>query len=63
MFRHKEIDLPITPNTFTWRFKLILKNHGLLVNLTVHRFLHTAAGLMIAKETNVATVAGSFVFN
>ena len=24
MFRRKDTDLPMTPNTFTWRFKLIL---------------------------------------
>ena len=58
MFRRKDTDLPMTPNTFTWRFKLILKKHGLPENLTVHSLRHTAASLMIANGTDVATVAG-----
>ena len=58
MFRRKDTDLPMTPNTFTWRFKLILKKHSLPENLTVHSLRHTAASLMIANGTDVATVAG-----
>ncbi|MBR1842535.1 MAG: tyrosine-type recombinase/integrase [Oscillospiraceae bacterium] len=37
---------------------LILKKHGLPENLTVHSLRHTAASLMIANGTDVATVAG-----
>ena len=29
LFRRKGCRLPMTPSTFTWRFKLILKKHGL----------------------------------
>ena len=58
LFRRKNTDLPMTSTTFTWRFKLILKKHGLPENLTVHSLRHTAASLMIANGTDVATVAG-----
>ena len=37
---------------------LILEKHGLPENLTVHSLRHTAASLMIANGTDVATVAG-----
>ena len=49
LFRRKGCRLPMTPSTFTWRFKLILKKHGLR---------HTNASLLIANGTDVATVAG-----
>ena len=55
--RHNEA-LPMTPSSFTWRFKLILKKHGLPENLNVHSLLHTNASLLIAGGTDVATVAG-----
>lgn len=48
----------MTPTTFTWRFKLILKKHGLPETLTVHSLRHTNASLLIANGTDVATVAG-----
>ena len=57
MFRRNGYQLPITPSTFTWRFKLILKKHGLPEYLNVHSLRHTAASLMIANGTDVATVA------
>lgn len=48
----------MTPSTFTWRFKLILKKHGLPEHLNVHSLRHTNASLLIANGTDVATVAG-----
>ena len=48
----------MTPTTFTYRFKLILKKNGLPQELNVHSLRHTAASLMIAGGTDVATVAG-----
>ena len=33
IFRRHGADLPMTPSTFTWRFKLILKKHGLPTGL------------------------------
>ena len=55
--RHGE-RLPMTPSTFTWRFKLILKKHGLPLDLNVHSLRHTAASLMISGGADVATVSG-----
>ncbi len=57
LFRRRETDLPMTPSSFTWRFKLILKKHGLPENLTVHSLRHTNASLLIASGADVATVA------
>ena len=48
----------MTPSTFTWRFKLILKKHGLPAVLNVHSLRHTNASLLIASGADVATVAG-----
>ena len=48
----------MTPTTFTYRFKLILKKNGLPQELNVHSLRHTAASLMIAGGADVATVAG-----
>ena len=48
----------MTPSTFTWRFKLILKKHGLPTALNVHSLRHTNASLLIANGADVATVAG-----
>ena len=50
--------LPMTPSTFTWRFKKILKANDLLTDLNVHSLRHTAATLFIASGTDVGTVAG-----
>ena len=58
IFRRHEMELPMTPSSFTWRFKLILKKHGLPGNLNVHSLRHTAASLMIAGGADVATVSG-----
>ena len=58
VFRRKGMDLPMTPSSFTWRFKLILKKHGLPENLNVHSLRHTNASLLIAGGTDVTTVAG-----
>ena len=40
------------------RFKLILKKHGLPLDLNVHSLRHTAASLMISGGADVATVSG-----
>ena len=58
LFRWQGARLPMTPTTFTYRFKLILKKNGLPQELNVHSLRHTAASLMIAGGTDVATVAG-----
>ena len=58
LFRRQGTRLPMTPTTFTWRFKCILKKHCLPEYLNVHSLRHTAASLMIANGTDVATVAG-----
>ena len=58
LFRRQGAQLPMTPTTFTYRFKLILKKNGLPRELNVHSLRHTAASLMIAGGTDVATVAG-----
>ena len=50
--------LPMIPTTFTWRFKLILKKHGLPEKLDVYSLRHTNASLLLANGTDVATVAG-----
>ena len=47
----------MTPSTFTWRFKKILKSHGLPENLNVHSLRHTNASLLIAGGADVTTVA------
>ena len=58
VFRRREAELPMTPTTFTFRFKQILKKNGLPENLNVHSLRHTTASLLIANGTDVATVAG-----
>ena len=58
LFRRQGTRLPMTPTTFTWRFKCILKKNGLPERLNVHSLRHTAASLMIAGGADVATVAG-----
>ena len=57
LFRRQGAQLPMTPTTFTYRFKLILKKNCLPQELNVHSLRHTAASLMIAGGTDVATVA------
>ena len=58
VFRKSGCQLPMTPSTFTWRFKLILKKHGLPEQLNVHSLRHSNASLLIANGADVATVAG-----
>lgn len=58
VFRRKGMTLPMTPSTFTWRFKKILKANDLPTDLNVHSLRHTAATLFIASGTDVGTVAG-----
>ena len=40
IFRRHGENLPMTPSTFTWRFKLILKKHNLPLDLNVHSLRH-----------------------
>ena len=58
IFRRHGGRLPMTPSTFTWRFKLILKKHGLPTALNVHSLRHTNASMLIAQGVDVRTVAG-----
>ena len=58
VFRRQVFPLPMTPGTFTWRFKKILREHGLPDTLNVHSLRHTNASLLIADGTDVTTVAG-----
>ena len=54
VFRRKGMKLPMTPSTFTWRFKKILKTNDLPTDLNVHSLRHTAAAsLFIASGTDV----------
>ena len=47
----------MTPSSFTWRFKLILKKNGLPEKLNVHSLRHSNASFLIVNGTDVATVA------
>ena len=58
VFRKHDSHEPMTPSTFTWRFKLILKKNGLPEKLNVHSLRHSNASLLIANGADVATVAG-----
>ena len=58
VFRRHGTRLPMTPTTFTWRFKLIVKKYGLPEKLNVHSLRHSNASLLIASGADVATVAG-----
>ena len=40
LFRRQGAQLPMTPTTFTYRFKLILKKNGLPQELNVHSLRH-----------------------
>ena len=59
MFRRKGMKLPMTPSTFTWRFKKILKANDLPTDLNVHSLRHTAASLFIASGTDVGLLGHS----
>lgn len=58
LFR-RDNGLPMTPNSFTYRFKLILKKYGLPPQLTIHSLRHTCASLQIAHGVDVRTVASN----
>ena len=49
---------PMVPRTFTYRFKMILRENGLPVDLNVHSLRHTNASMLIAQGVDVRTVAG-----
>ena len=48
----------MVPCTFTYRFKMILRENGLPVDLNVHSLRHTNASMLIAQGVDVRTVAG-----
>ena len=56
-FRRQGLPLPMTPSTFTWRFKKSLKANGPPENLNVHSLRHTNSSLLIAGGTDVTTAA------
>ena len=58
LFKMHGQSLPMTPSTFTWRFKKILRKNGLPEKLNVHSLRHTNASLMIAQGVDITTVAG-----
>ena len=49
--------LPMTPTTFTFRFKKIVRKHGLPDALNVHSLRHSNASLLISQNVDVRTVA------
>ena len=49
---------PMVPSTFTYRFKMILRENGLPDDLNVHSLRHTNASMLIAQGVDVRTVAG-----
>ena len=57
LFRQPNGD-PMVPSTFTYRFKMILRENGLPVDLNVHSLRHTNASMLIAQGVDVRTVAG-----
>lgn len=58
LFMQQNTDLPMTPSTFTARFKKILKGNNLPSVLNVHSLRHSNASLMIANGVDVTTAAG-----
>lgn len=57
LFRQPNGD-PMVPSTFTFRFKMILRESGLPGDLNVHSLRHTNASMLIAQGVDVRTVAG-----
>ncbi|MEG1567602.1 MAG: site-specific integrase, partial [Anaerovoracaceae bacterium] len=57
LFRQHNSDLPMVPDTFSSRFRKILKDNKLPTSLNVHSLRHTTASLLIANGTDVATVS------
>lgn len=57
LFRQPNGD-PMVPSTFTYRFKMILRENGLPDDLNVHSLRHTNASMLIAQGVDVRTVAG-----
>ena len=58
LFRRQDSELSMSPNTFTSKFKMILRKHTLPENLNVHSPRHTNANFLIANGTDVPAVAG-----
>lgn len=57
LFKQENSDLPMIPDSFSSRFKKILKANNLPIDLSVHSLRHTTASLLIANGTDVATVS------
>lgn len=57
LFRQENKDLPMLPDSFSHRFKKILKANGLPEKLNVHSLRHSVASVLIANGTDVTTVA------
>lgn len=57
LFKQENKDLPMLPDTFSSRFKKILKTNGLPNKLNVHSIRHSVASLLIANGTDVTTVS------
>lgn len=55
---HQSNGDPMVPCTFTYRFKIILRENGLPDDLNVHSLRHTNASMLIAQGVDVRTVAG-----
>lgn len=51
--------LPMSPDSFTYRFNIILEKYNLPKQLTVHSLRHTNASLQIAAGVDVRTVAAN----
>ncbi len=57
LFRREGKDLPMLPDTFSNRFKKILRKHNLPTDLNVHSLRHSVASVLIGKGADVATVS------
>lgn len=57
LFRQENKDLPMLPDSFSHRFKKILKANGLPEKLNIHSLRHSVASVLIANGTDVTTVA------
>ncbi len=57
LFRQESRDLPMLPDTFSSRFKKILRKHNLPTDLNVHSLRHSVASVLIGNGADVATVS------
>ncbi len=59
VFRRRDGQEPMTPSTFTWRFKLILKKNGLPEKLNVHDLRHSYAVASLESGDDIKTGQGN----